>query len=388
MTGQSAAPHEPQLGTPSELAGRRIALVLATSTGGVGAHVRSLIAPLLARGADVHVLGPAATEKLFGFTGAGARFTAVEIATGPDPVQDGRAAFRLRRFTSDADLVHAHGLRAGLVAVTAGLRRQVPTVVTLHNALLEPPGLRRRVLDGIEDRICRAASVVLGASPDLVARAMQAGARDARFAPVAAPKLAMPLRTREEVRAQIGSGDRPLIVVVARLHEQKGFDILLPASVRWGGRQPQPLVVVAGEGPLRAHLAEQIARLEAPIRLLGRRSDVADLLNAADVVVLPSRWEARSLVAQEAMQAGRPLVATAVGGLPQLVGEAAVLVPDGDATRLAEGVARVLDDPELAESLSAAALAQVKTWPDEEAMTAQLVALYRELLGDAEATVS
>ncbi|MBA3252320.1 MAG: glycosyltransferase, partial [Geodermatophilaceae bacterium] len=166
-----------------------MALVLATSTGGVGAHVRSLIAPLVASGADVHVLGPAATEKLFGFTGAGARFTAVEIATGPDPVKDGRAALRLRRATSHADLVHAHGLRAGLVAVTAGLRRHVPTVVTLHNALLEPPGPRRRVLDAIEDRICRRADLVLGVSPDLVARAMQAGARDARMAPAAAPPL-------------------------------------------------------------------------------------------------------------------------------------------------------------------------------------------------------
>lgn len=373
MTGQSQG----------ELAGRRIALVLATSTGGVGAHVRSLIAPLLARGAEVHVLGPAATETLFGFTTAGATFTPVEIATGPRPVQDGRAALRLRAATGDSDLVHAHGLRAGLVTVVAGLRRRGPVVVTLHNALLEPPGPRRRALDAIEARICRRADVVLGVSPDLVARAMQAGALDARMAPAAAPPLPAATRGATEVRTELDAVDRPLILVVARLHEQKGLDILLPAAARWADRDPVPMVAVAGEGPLAEDLQRQIDELGAPVRLLGRRGDVADLLGAADLMVLPSRWEGWPLAAQEAIRAGVPLVATSVGGLPELVAGGGILIRPGDVDALDKAVRRLLDDPAAHARAVAAARTRADTLPTEQDTVAQVAAVYVELLGPA-----
>ncbi|PZA18900.1 glycosyltransferase, partial [Modestobacter versicolor] len=112
-----------------------------------------------------------------------------------------------------------------------------------------------------------------------------------------------------------------------------------------------------------------------------RRTDVADLLGAADVCVLPSVWEARSLTAQEALRAGTPLVATAVGGIPELVGDAADLVPAGDAEALAEAVTLVLSDPVRTARLCAAGPRQAATWPDEAATAQQLVELYRELLG-------
>ncbi|OMI37381.1 group 1 glycosyl transferase [Streptomyces sparsogenes DSM 40356] len=82
----------------------------------------------------------------------------------------------------------------------------------------------------------------------------------------------------------------------------------------WRALDPQPLLVIAGEGAGRAALQRRIDAEELPVRLLGRREDVPALLAAADVAVLSSRWEARSLLAQEALHAGVPLVATAVGG--------------------------------------------------------------------------
>ncbi len=366
-----------------QLAGRRIALVLGTSTGGVGAHVRSLVGPLRAAGAWVDVCGPQATEDQFGFAAAGARFAPVEIATGPDPLRDGRAALRLRRATGRADLVHAHGLRAGLVAVTAGLGRRVPVVVTLHNALLDPPGPRRRVLAALETQICRRADVVLGVSGDLVARAIGAGARDTRFAPAAAPALAAATRTREEVRTELGCADRPLILALGRLHEQKGYDVLLPAAARWAGRDPVPVVAVAGSGPLESELRRQIQRTGAPVRLLGQRSDVPDLLAAADVVVLASRWEGWPLAAQEALRAGRPLVASSVGGLPQLVGDGGRLVPPRDVDALDTAVQQLLDDPGAAAALSAAAARRGRSLPTQGDTAAQVTAVYAELLGPA-----
>jgi glycosyltransferase involved in cell wall biosynthesis len=97
--------------------------------------------------------------------------------------------------------------------------------------------------------------------------------------------------------------------------------------------------------------------------------------------VLPSVWEARSLTAQEALRCGTPLVATRTGGLPELLGDAAALVPVGDATALAEAVTAILTDPGRAADLAAAGRVQAASWPDEEGTAGQLVAVYRELLG-------
>ncbi len=366
------------------LQGRRVAEVLATSTGGVGTHVRAVLPALVAAGADVRVCGPAATERLFGFTAAGAAFAPVGISAGLSPGADARAVAALRRATADADLVHAHGLRAGLVAAAARRLgdRSRPLVLTLHNALPEGGGALRRVLRLAERATIRGADVVLAASGDLAENAWRQGARDVRVAPVSAPPLPAAARTAAEVRAELGLADgRPLVVAVGRLHPQKGYDVLLDAAARWAGSSPPPLVAVAGDGPLQDELAARIAAERLPVVLLGRRSDVADLLAAADLAVLPSRWEARSLTAQEALRTGTPLVATRTGGLPELLGDGAQLVPVGDATALADAVTGLLADPTRARRLAEAGSRQAATWPDEAATARQLVALYRELLG-------
>ena len=366
------------------LQGRRVAEVLATSTGGVGTHVRAVLPALAAAGADVRVCGPAPTEALFGFTAAGAAFAPVGISAGLAPAADARAVAALRRATAGADLVHAHGLRAGLVAAAARRLgdRSRPLVLTLHNALPEGGGPLRRVLRLAERATVRGADVVLAASGDLAENAWRQGARDVRVAPVSAPPLPPPSRTAADVRAELGLADgRPLVVAVGRLHPQKGYDVLLDAAARWAAEPRPPLVAVAGDGPLEAELAARIAAERLPVVLLGRRTDVADLLAAADLAVLPSVWEARSLTAQEALRAGTPLVATRTGGLPGLLGDAAELVPVGDAAALADAVTGLLADPARAEALAAAGTAQAATWPDEAATARQLVALYRELLG-------
>lgn len=377
---------EPPLPTDEQtpLAGRHVTEVLATSTGGVGTHVRSILAPLRAAGAAVRVCGPGATDELFGFSATGASFSPVGISAGLAPGADARAVAALRRALAETDLVHAHGLRAGLVATAA--RRLAPgshpLVLTLHNALPERGGLVRRVLAALERATIRGADVVLAASGDLADNARRLGARDVRPAPVSAPPLPPVERTREEVRAELGLEDgRPLIVAVGRLHPQKGYDVLLDAAVRWvDGGGPVPLVAIAGDGPLQDELAARIVADRLPVTLLGRRDDVADLLSAADVCVLPSRWEARSLTAQEALRIGTPLVATRTGGLPELLGDAADLVPVGDAGALADAVVRVLTEPGRAARLVEAGRRQAATWPDEAGTARQLVALYRELL--------
>src|SRR5262249_43100553 len=119
----------------------------------------------------------------------------------------------------------------------------------------------------------------------------------------------------------------------------------------------------------------------APVRLLGHRDDVADLLPAADLAVVTSVLEARQLFAQEALRAGVPLVATAVGGLPELLGDAAVLVPPGDVDAVDAAVTALLADPARRDELARLGRAQAATWPTEAQTLDQVRAVYAELTG-------
>ncbi len=355
----------------------RVALTLATSTGGVGQHVRSLARGLVDAGLAVRVCGPAATERVFAFTEVGAAFSPVEIAANPHPVRDLRAVAALRRATAGAHVVHAHGLRAGVVAA---LGRRRPLVVTWHN-LLTGSGPRHQVLAGLERMAARAADVTLAASEDLATRASALGARDVRFAPVSAPPLPGAARSPAEVRAELGVDSRPLLLSVGRLHPQKRYDVLVDAAARWTAEQSPPLVVVAGSGPDEGRLRARAEAAGAPVRFLGRRDDVADLLGACDLAVVTSEWEARQLFAQEALRAGKPLVATAVGGLPGMLADGAVLVPAGDVDAFDREVRALLADPAKATGLACRGREVAAAWPDEADTVAQVVALYAELTG-------
>ncbi|MER6310826.1 glycosyltransferase family 4 protein [Streptomyces sp. NPDC001739] len=366
----------------------RTVQVLGYGGAGSAAHVRSLAEGLVARGVRVTVCATPESEEAYDFTGAGARF--VHVPPRMDPV----SVATLRSACWDADLVHAHGLRAGLRASMAlrGLRgprggRRVPLVITWHTSP-HTEGPRAGVVHLMERRVARAAAVVLGACSDLVDRARERGARDARLAPVAIPRPrsggapAEPEerdRMRHKERAELGATGRPLLLAVGRLDPGQGHDLLLDAAHAWCALDPQPLVVIAGEGDQRAALQRRIDQEELPVQLLGRRDDVPELLAAADLVVLPSRWEARSLIAQEALRAGVPLVATDTGGTRELVGPAAELVPYGDAAALARSVLALLADPARRDALADAGRIQAAGWPTENDTVTQILSVYDEL---------
>ncbi|WP_329194088.1 MULTISPECIES: glycosyltransferase family 4 protein [unclassified Streptomyces] len=369
----SSSPVPPPV--PAQPYGReplRTVQVLGGAGAGSCAHVRSLATGLAARGVRVTVCAPVEAEGAYDFTGAGAEFT-------PD------AAAALRAACAGADLVHAHGVRAGMRAALAlrGDRRgrRAPLVVTWHGGAPETAGALGQMSRLLERHVARAASVVLGASSDQVDLARLRGARDARLAAVALPVAAgpEPAVEPEKVRAELGAVERPLLITVGSLVARRGYGLLLEAAREWRALDPVPLLVIAGEGPLRAELTRRIEAEGLPVRLLGRRRDAYRLLAAADVAVLPSRWEGRSLLAQEALRAGVALVATRVGGVPELVGEAAVLVPYGDAGAMAAAVTALLADPARRAALAAAGRAQAATWPSEDDTVAQVLSVYDEL---------
>ncbi|MFG2719190.1 glycosyltransferase family 4 protein [Streptomyces sp. NPDC048416] len=354
----------------------RTVQVLGGGSAGSSAHVRSLAAGLVARGVRVTVCAPAGLEGEYDFRGAGAFF--VPVARRGDPAAVGA----LRAACADADVVHAHGLHAAARAALAlHGRRGVPLVVTWHTRS-HAQGARGQVLRLVERRVVRAAAVVLAASSELVDRARSRGARDARLAPVAVPAPRLPSGHADgKARAELGAVERPLLMAVGSLVEHRGYEVLLEAARTWRDLDATPLLVIAGEGHARPALQRRIEEDRLPVRLIGRRDDITELLAAADIAILPSRWEARSLLAQEALRLGVPLVATAVGGVPELVGDAALLVPYGDAEALADAVVGLLADPGARHTLAAAGLAQAESWPTEDETVAQVLAVYDELAG-------
>lgn len=326
----------------------------------------------------VTVCAPAEADRTYGFTGVGAQHVPVPRSSDPASVA------ALRTACADADLVHAHGLHAALRAALALSGRRVPLVVTWHTRA-HADGARAHLLRLLERRVARAAAVVLGTSSDLVDRARSRGARDARLAAVAFPAPRMPVeqgdpdRLRPKARAELGATDRPLLTAVGSLERHRGYDTLLDAARAWRRLDPLPLLVIAGEGPLRTVLQRRIEDEGLPVRLIGRREDITELLAAADLALLTSSWESRSVLAQEALHARVPLVATAVGGIPELVGDAAELVPYGDAQALADAVVGLLGDPGRRELFKEKGARQAATWPTEDETVAQVLSVYDEL---------
>jgi glycosyltransferase involved in cell wall biosynthesis len=362
--------------TPSPLHGQLHAVHVVAET--VQAHVASLAGGLVARGVRVTVCGPATAGSRHRFTDVGARFAPVEIAQQATPRADATVVAALRAACAGADVVHAHGLRAGALATVALAGRRTPLIVTRQGMVLaEGAGAGFRRL--LERRVARAASVVLGVSSDLVERARELGARDARLSPVGVPAGSAVARLPEKTRAELGAVPGPLLLAAGRLEPHKGYGTLLDAARSWLTLTPRPVVAIVGEGSQRAALQRRIDAEHLPVRLLGAREDLHELLAAADLVVLPSRWEARAQIAQQALAAGVPLVATSVGGIPELVGEAAELVPYGDPQALAAAVAGLLTSPERRAALATAGIAQAATWPTEDDTVAQVLSIYDEL---------
>jgi glycosyltransferase involved in cell wall biosynthesis len=358
---------------------RRIGYVLGTTTGGTGRHVAMLAAGCAGTGFLVTVVGPPEVADLF----PGVAFHPVRIAARPRPARDLVAVLRIHQTLARAatDVVHAHGLRAGALAALAV--RRMPLVVTVHNA--PPRGALAAGMYAVLERIvARRAAAVVCVSSDLEDRMRRRRAAHVGRAVVPAARgastVAAPCETSTGP-AVLAPDGRPVVLAVGRLTAQKGFDVLLEAAARWRERRPEPFVAIAGSGPLAASLHSQARDLGLDAAFLGERQDVAALLAAADVFVLPSRWEGQPLVVQEALRAGRPIVASDVPGVRDLTGDdAALLVPPGDPAALGDAVARVLDDAALAAGLGAAARSRCAALPAEADAVSSALDLYRRLV--------
>ena len=371
-TNKPGAVQDPQVGR------RRILQVCGSAAGGVRAHLADCARILAADGHDVIVEAPAAV--LDSLDVEPARAEALEI--GPRPsLNDTLAVARLRRLGRRADVVHAHGLRAGaLAALALGRRRRGRTrlVVTLHNLTI---GGRLTTLVGerLERLIARRADLILAVSPDLAERARELGAPRVELAIIPAVPPQQPTEpdpsdpaAPEEAWPQEGAR----LLTVARLAPQKGLPLLLEAAAILSrevdaGRLTAFTWALAGDGPGREQAAERIAAEQLPVTLLGRRSDAPALMEVADVVVQTSLWEGQPLTIQEALRSGTAIVATDVGGTAVTARGGAVLVAP-QAQAIAEALGTLLSDPEARSRAAERAHEAVGRLPGLEDLAVQL----------------
>jgi glycosyltransferase involved in cell wall biosynthesis len=191
---------------------------------------------------------------------------------------------------------------------------------------------------------------------------------------------------RRAVRAELGlDPDTRLIAQVGTLKEVKGHRFMIEAMSVLASRYPDLHLLLVGDGELRDPLQAQVAEaaLGARVHFLGSRGDVADLLAASDLFVLPSLWEGLSMALLEAMATGLPIVASQVSGTVQAIkpGEHGLLIPPGDTQAIVDGISQVLSDPNRARVMGAAAQERIAAEFSAQKQADDHLELYYRSLG-------
>jgi glycosyltransferase involved in cell wall biosynthesis len=285
-----------------------------------GRFVADLVSDLRQRDVDVTVLAPG-DYRDFGLAYGAGVVANVKRRPWLVPALLASIVRAVRRAARDADLVHAHWLAGGAVAALA----RVPFVVTLHGS-----GTAGRFADlelarrhpRLVRSVLRRARAVICVSDALADAARACGARDVRV-----------IRNGVSIPARVGREAAPAEILFAgRLSAEKGIEELVAATHGMN-------LVVAGDGPLRAVVPSALGFVP--------HAELERLYARAAIVVLPSFREGLPLCVLEAMAHGRPVVATAVGGIPELVedGVTGLLVPAGDVAALRSALERLLADP-------------------------------------------
>lgn len=310
------------------------------------------------------------------------------------PLADLRALWDLYRLMRRGyDVVHTHTSKAGVLGRVAARLARVPLLVhTPHGHVYHGYGgkLRSRLFVWVER--------VLGRWTDVLVALTESERREHLAEKVGRAEQWCVIPSGVEIeryrkptalrRSDLGVPDRSFVVgCVARLVPVKGIEDAITATAQLVDRTPPVHLVLVGDGPQRAacqKLAGQLG-LQERVHFLGLRRDVPDLLPLFDLLVLPSRNEGMGRVLVEAQAAGVPVVATRVGGVPDLVseGETGRLVPPGDPAALAAAIRSLAGDRATVARMRNAARARVAESLSAEAMVASLEAVYRSRLSRA-----
>ena len=250
------------------------------------------------------------------------------------------------------DVVHAHNpAAAAAVAAARALARCGDTaIVTTHHGVSAERVPRATAV------LRRSSDLVVGIGPTVSRELQAAGLPPSRSVTILNAVDIRATRPRADVRREFGSEDSELIVTVGRYEAEKNQRLLIAALAVLRRERPQVRALVVGYGRLEDELRRQVRdlSLEDVVAITGPRDDAVDITAAADVFALTSQHEGLGLVVLEAMAVGCPVVATAVGGVPDIVhdGETGLLAPPGSAEGVAAALARVLGDAELRSTIA------------------------------------
>jgi glycosyltransferase involved in cell wall biosynthesis len=289
--------------------------------------------------------------------------------------------------------VHSHTAKAGTLARVAAWLGRVPVIVhTYHGHVFHGYFSPRqtRLFLAIERALARRTDCLLAVSETVRRELLGFGIGSPERMRVMPLGLDLDRFARSDamrglVRAELGlAPETPTVGIVARLVPIKAHEVFLEAAARLARRLPRVAFVVVGDGERRAELETAACRLELQgrVHFLGWRQDLDRIYADLDVVALTSRNEGSPVSLIEAMAAGRPVVATRVGGVPDLVedGLTGTLVGPGDAGALAEAVAALLADPDQARAMGEAGRKRVLPAFGAERLMADVDRLYTELL--------
>lgn len=282
------------------------------------------------------------------------------------------------------DVLHAHLFGSNVWASVLGRLTRVPAVIAHEHMWAYSGGGMRPLIDReLIGRFCDAFVAVSQEGRRRMIEIERVPAGKVAYVPNGIPRL--PAGDGPALRRELGiDPGAPCIGSVGHLRVEKAFEVLLEATAEVRRRIPEVAVVIAGEGPERAMLEGLRARLglERAVFLPGARDDVANVLAALDVAVCCSDFEGGPLSVMEYMGAGLPVVATRVGGLPELVreGRTGLLVEPRDPGSLAVAVAGLLADPQRRAALGEAGRELQAATYDIDVWVRRLEGLYLELL--------
>jgi glycosyltransferase involved in cell wall biosynthesis len=354
--------------------------------GGIGGserHVLELLPALRERGIDARFLGldnpSAAPEPFYEVLAASdVPFERLQCPRDLDPGLARRTAAAVRHV--HPDVVHTHLVHADVYGAVAAARARARLVSTKHN---DDPFRAGRARYGERVLTRRARRVIC------ITEALARFNREVVGIP--AEKLRVVHYGLDAPPEPWGPADgpdlppeTPVLLSICRLVPQKGVDVAIEALALVRERHPGAQLVVLGEGPLRSELASLAARLEIEdaVSLPGRVGDVAWWLRRAAVLVHPARWEGFGLALLEAMLSERPVVASAVSAIPEIVvdGETGRLVLPDDPVALADAIGDLLDHPARASAMGAAGRALALADFSVEGMAERTAGVYEEVL--------
>jgi len=370
---------------------RVIHLTKMTGAAGSEGHLLTLLPGLRAQGVDARLWmlvepGNPVQAYVDRIQARGVPVERMVIRRHLDPGLWQRLTAHLRR--AGPDLVHTHLIHADLYGIPAARRAGVRGVVSSrHNDDRFRHWLPFRVLSrwlwrqadagiAISEAIRRFTIAVEGVSPDKI-HTIHYGLDPA--------SVQAPPDARARLRAGLGLPPGALLAgSVCRLIAQKGLDNALDAFGQVAAEFPAAHYVIAGDGPLRAALEAQAARLGLADRVhfLGWRADASAVLAALDVLLAPSRWEGFGLVFLEAMALDVPVISTRVSAIPEVVadGETGWLVPPGDPAAIAGALRAALSDPDERRRRGEAGRARLESQFTVDAMVQRTLAVYRGVL--------